>query len=218
MDLYITQHSYYFVHRHFLKFYEKDNSEVIYVSEKNRGIFKKYYEILVNLGFFNTCISVFCEFFFFLKLYKRQSNLKKIKVTDLKLNELLEKKIKTGTYLKIISIGCPTMIDASMQERFDVKILNLHGGIVPFQKGRFSPIKSILKGHKYLGASLYFISDLFDDGEVLSQDAFEISNTRVLKNYNQVLRISASLLESFFKGNVLTISEEILNSLREKSE
>jgi len=213
MDLYITQNSYYFVHRHFLKFYEKDNSEVIYVSEKNRGLVEKYYEILVNLGIFNSFISAFCEFFFFLKLYKRQSNLRKTKVTDLKLNELLEQRIKTGVYLRIISIGCPTKIDASLQEKFNVKILNLHGGIVPFQKGRFSPVKSLMKGHKYLGASLYFISDLFDDGEVLSQDAFEINNSRILENYNKVLIVSASLLDSFFKGNLLTISGEILNSL-----
>ena len=91
--------------------------------------------------------------------------------------------------------------------------MNLHGGILPFQKGRFSPVKSLMKGHKYLGASLYFISDLLDDGEVLSQDAFEINNSRILENYNKVLMVSSSLLDSFFKGSVLTISGEILNSL-----
>ena len=105
-----------------------------------------------------------------------------------------------------------------MQEKFNIKILNLHGGIIPFQKGRFSPLKSLSKGHKYLGASLYSISDLFDDGEVLSQDAFEISDSRVLKNYNQVLRISASLLESFFQGDLLTIPEEIQKSLTQECE
>jgi len=216
MDIYLTQNSYYFVHRHFLRHFERSGSEVIYVNEKGRGLRKKYLEIISNFGVLNFLISSFLEVLYFLKLANRQANLKTYNVPDHKLNTFLEPMIATEKYTRIISIGCPCKIDASFQTRFGIEIINLHGGLIPFQKGRFSPLKSILKGHKHLGATLYQISDVFDEGLILSQDSFKIRSTKILENYNRVLTTSALLLDDFFQKKVKVISLEALEALQKK--
>ena len=213
MDLYITQNSFYFVHRHFIKFFLNKKSEIIYVSEKKRGLVKKYFEIIYNIGFFNTIYCCFCEIYDFLLLYKSHTKIKFQKVNDIDLNAILEKKISSGNIKRIFSIGCPCKINANLQDQFKLNIYNLHGGIIPFQKGRFSPIKGLKLGHKYLGASLYLISDSFDEGSLVSQDYFKVINNNILINYNKVLKISSDLLESFFDGNSKKLPEVIFNRL-----
>jgi len=213
MDLYITQNSFYFVHRHFIKFFLNKKSEIIYVSEKKRGLVKKYVEIIYNIGFFNTIYCSLCEVYYFLLLYKSHTKIKFQKVNDVDLNTVLEKKISSGNIKRIFSIGCPCKINSNLQDQFKLNIYNLHGGIIPFQKGRFSPIKGLKLGHKYLGASLYLISDSFDEGSLVSQDYFKVINNSILVNYNKVLKISSDLLESFFDGNSKKLPEVIFNSL-----
>ncbi len=213
MDLYITQNSFYFVHRHFLKFFLKRRSEVIYVREKKRGLIKKYFEIINNLGFFNTIYCCLCEIFFFLLLYKDHSKLTFQTVNDIDLNSILEEKISSGNIKRVFSIGCPCKINSDFQNQFKLNIYNLHGGIIPFQKGRFSPIKGLKLGHKYLGASLYLISDTFDEGSLVSQNYFKVISKNILVNYNMVLKTSYDLLENFFDGNTKKLPEVIFDSL-----
>ena len=213
MDLYITQNSYYFVHRHFIKFFLKEDTHIIYVRESKRGLYKKYYEIVLHLGFFNTLYSSFFELFYFLLLFNEQNKLNSEVVDDYNLNNVLEKRIATGNFNRVFSIGCPCMINANLQSKFGINIYNLHGGIVPYQKGRFSPIKSLKNGHKFLGASLYLISNVFDDGHLISQDYFQIYNKNIIQNYNGVLHVSAKLLENFFNEDNKEIPYSVLDSL-----
>lgn len=214
MDLYITQNSFYFVHRHFIKFFLNNKSEIIYVSEKKRGLIKKYFEIINNIGFFNTIFCCLCEIYYFVLFYNKYLKLKSQRVDDIDLNTILEKKIKSGNIKRIFSIGCPCKINPDLQGRFKLNIYNLHGGIIPFQKGRFSPIKGLNLRHRYLGASLYLISDTFDEGSLVSQDYFEVISKNILFNYNKVLIISSKLLESFFDGNTKKLPDVIVDSLK----
>ena len=161
----------------------------------------------------NTFYCSFLEFFYFLLFFKDQLKLSSETVNDFDLNRLLESKISTGDYSRVFSIGCPCMINSDLQNQFKINIYNLHGGIVPFQKGRFSPIKSLKSKHKYLGASLYLISEIFDDGHVISQDYFKVYNKNIISNYNNVLSISANLLESFFNGDNKKIPISVFESL-----
>ena len=214
MNLYITQNSYYFVHRHFIDFFSEDGSEIIYVQEKSRGILKKYIEIIIFLGFFNTIKSFFLEIVYLVYLSKIVLKLNSCKVADKDLNDVLNEKLRSNSYNKIISIGCPTKINASLQDVYDVKIYNLHGGILPHQKGRFSPIKSIKKGNKFLGASIHIISNDFDKGNIVSQNFFQIDKKGIMENYNRVLLTSSDLLNSFHLGEFKEIPEEIISSLK----
>ena len=209
MNLYITQNSYYFVHKHFINFFMESDSKIVYVRERKRGILKKYIEIIFNFGLINTIVCSFLEFFYFLSLSNRAYKLNSFTVNDGDLNIFLDEELQSNKYSQIISIGCPCMIDSKLQNKYDVSIINIHGGIIPFQRGRFSPLRSIKSGHRYLGASIYEISDTFDEGKILSQDFFEIKNKFLLPNYNKVLNLSSNLLNLFLKNNYLKIPENV---------
>lgn len=212
MKLYISQDSYYFVHRNFLPLFEDCNSEIIFVKETKRGILKKYMEIFFEFGlknFFYICI---LEIKYFIKLSKRKSKLKAKSINDFELNQFLEFALNSKKFDIVISIGCPCRIDTSLQKKYQLDILNLHGGIIPFQKGRFSPIKALTFKNKYLGATIHKISDYFDQGEVLSQDYIEILiEDSILDCYSKVLRLSFTLLNDFFKGDCKTLPPKVRN-------
>ena len=215
MDLYITQNSYYFVHRHFQRFFENEHSHIIYVKESGRGQFRKYYEIITNMGLINTLFAIFLESIYFILLSKKQKKLTVHNMSDLNLNVFLEKKLKTGKYKRVFSIGCPCIINPNLQRKYGINIYNLHGGIIPFQKGRFSPIKGLKKGHKVLGASLYLISDIFDEGSLISQDYFNVANENIIGNYNRVLILSSDLLDAFLRNELREVPADILEELAE---
>ena len=214
MKLFITQNSYYFMHRFFLDIYEKENCKIIYVIEKKRGGFKKIKEILKTFGFWNFVRILILEFKFFILLNGRVKKIDSVKITDIELNNELGKTLTKFDFDCLFSIGCPTKIDASLQYNFKIPFYNLHGGILPIQKGRFSPIKALKKNDKYLGGSLHLISKSFDDGEVISQKFFEPDNKNKLSNYVKVLEICKKLLEDFFKEKTEIIPKKILKQIR----
>ena len=69
MNIFITQDSYYFVHKYFLNIFEDNNVELIFVRENKRGIIKKYKELIFEFGFLNFIKSCILEFKYFLKFY-----------------------------------------------------------------------------------------------------------------------------------------------------
>ena len=85
--------------------------------------------------------------------------------------------------------------------------------MISYQKGRFTPIKSLKNGHKFLGASLYLISNVFGDGDLINQDYFQVYNKNIIPNYNGVLCVSAKLLENFFNEDNKEIPNSVLDSL-----
>lgn len=210
--LFITQNSSYFVHKNFLNTFEKNKGELIFVSEKKRGIHKKYIEIIKYFGLFNLGKIIFLEIFYKFLLYERINSQKITNVDDENLNTLIENKLNNKKFDSVISIGCPCSINIDIAQKYNLKILNLHGGIIPFQKGRYSPLKSIKKGHKYLGCTLHIINQEFDSGEILSQDFLILESNNILFNYNAVLNLSAHLLNSFLIGEYKKLPTEVLKS------
>lgn len=212
--LFITQNSYYFVHRHFINFFESEDAEVIFVTEDSRGIKKKYFEFISYFGIHNFIKSVFFEIVFMLALRKRKNKLKVYSVKDKDVNKFLKNIIKNNEYKLIFSIGCPCLISSQLQSK-EIPIYNLHGGIIPFQKGRFSPLKAIKKCHKYLGCSIHLINHNFDDGLVISQDYFELKNNYKLLNYQEVLKLSSALLGKFLLGQYKILPKKIFFEFQE---
>ena len=123
-------------------------------------------------------------------------------------------------FSSVISIGCPCKIDNLLQKKFNVDIFNVHGGIIPFQKGRFSPIKAYKKKHKYIGATIHKITDNFDNGKIISQDSIMVlSNDKIIDLYSKVLKLSSLLLKEFLLGNRKKINifvENYFNELNRK--
>ena len=156
MNLYITQNSYFFVHKYFNNLFSQSSSKIIYVSEKNEYL-KKIIEIKNIFGLINLIKIIIYELFYFFLFNKKVSNLNSVKVSVLGLNSKLNEILLNNKYDRIISIGCPCKIDVNLQTKYNIQILNLHGGILPFQKGKFSPIRSLQRGDLVLGATLQMI-------------------------------------------------------------
>ena len=94
MDLFITQNSNYFVYRHFKCIFEKNDTHIIYVRERGRGLFGKYVEILRNLGLLNTIYSGLLECAYFILFMKKKKYLTSHLIDDDNLNLFLEEKLK----------------------------------------------------------------------------------------------------------------------------
>ena len=213
-EIIITQNSYYFVFRHFLQILQRADVIILLVSENNRGIRRKVLEIIQHFGLWNFLFIAAMEFYFFLILKSKVKQLNCFTVSDGNLNNYLNNLLKNETVSLIISIGCPCKIDITIGQNIDLKLYNLHGGILPFQKGRFSPIKSVQNGDKYLGVTLHKISEEFDGGEILSQTFFKTKNSNYLEAYNSVLRKSRKLLDDYFSGTTYKLPREILVSFK----
>lgn len=213
-NIIITQNSYLFIHKYFTKIFNKNNNKIIFVKEKERGLSKKYFEILNYFGIINFIKLILMEFINKIFFVFSERNYEYTYINDKKLNQYLEKLLRNNQIDKIISIGCPCKINTHFQEKYNIKILNVHGGILPYQRGRFSPLKSINSGHKYLGATIHIISEKFDSGKILSQSYFKLINKNKLNNYLKVVKLSAQLVESFLKGKKLKIRSDILNSFK----
>jgi len=214
-NLILTQDSYLFVHKYFSNIFKIKNTKVLFIKETSRGIPRKYIEIIYYFGFLNFLLLAILEilnkiiFIFSKRKYEYSF------INDQNTNKYLENLLSNNSYDNIVSIGCPCKLNESLIKKYKINFLNLHGGILPYQKGRFSPLKSIQNNQKYLGATIHIISNMFDSGEILSQKCFKIKNKNKIINYLSVIKLSAYLLESFLKGKKLKIKNNILESLKD---
>lgn len=217
MKIYISQNSAFFVLRYFLEFFEQKNSMTIFVTENDRGRVKKIYELAKNFGVLNFIVACVCELFYRLLFINRLKLIKHITISDDRVNQVLERiVISQKGPVEILSIGCPCKIDVSLLSRSNLKGLNLHGGILPHQIGRFSPVKSLTSGYQVLGCSLHKISDNFDKGEIVSQSGFIVKEKNILLNYLKVLKLSKIILQQYRNGTLCNLSDDIKNLLESK--
>ena len=71
MKLFITQKSYFFMHK-FLEIYENETCKVLYVSEKKRGFLRKIKEIFREFGYLNFYAIIVYEIIHFFLLFRRK--------------------------------------------------------------------------------------------------------------------------------------------------
>ena len=187
---------------------------VVYVNEKKRGRKKKYSEILGQFGVFNVLYIILKEAVLSLFFYSRSRYAHSLNIDDCDLIAFLKLVTIINKPKYIFSIGCPCFIPPSLAHgNNEIKLINLHGGIIPYQRGRFSPLKSLQRGDKYIGCSIHEISSDFDSGPLISQAFFEVKSTSKLGIYNKTLSLSRQLVEDFFNGKVHKVPEEILLEL-----
>ena len=188
------------MHKFFLDIYENETCTILYVSEKKRGFYRKIKEILNEFGYLNFFAIIVYEIIHFFLLFRRVRFLKSEKVHDYQLNEKIKTVLSENNFDSVYSVGCPTKIDSSLQKSFGIIFYNLHGGILPHQTGRFSPLKALRNKEQQLGATLHKISDNFDAGEIIEQDSFEPIIASKLYNYLRVLKLSAKILKNHLEG------------------
>lgn len=209
MIIYITQNSFYFIHRNFIDFFSEKESKLVLVRETNKKPFYKIIEIARYFGIINTIKISQLEILWFFRLYFKIKKLNPEFVNDNNLNQFIKKIIHKEDVNKIISIGCPCKIKTAKIYKNSIEMINLHGGITPYQVGKFSPIKSLIRKHKYLGATIHKLSEEIDKGEIISQDYYQIKSKSRLKNYNYVIFLSKKLLSLYFKQKFLSIPQNL---------
>ena len=207
MNLFITQKSFFFVIKNFIQIFESYECQIIFVEEKSRGLFRKYKEIIYNFGFIDFCFLVILEIKYWLIYKDKIKNFSCFTTLDKDLNNKLDFILSKNKYKKVFSIGCPTKLNKKLSEKYSIPFYNLHGGIIPFQKGRFSPLKGIKFRHKYLGATLHKITDTFDEGDIESQICFKLEKKGKIYNYNKVIMLSSKILNKYIKGEKQYLSQ-----------
>ena len=93
----------------------------------------------------------------------------KMKKLDIKVYEnisYISQKILEGTEL-IFSVGYMKTIDRKIIDKYE--IINLHPSLLPSYKGLMTQKRMLINQEKYFGFSIYKVSPLLDDGEVVSQ-------------------------------------------------
>ena len=213
-NIFITQNSFYFVYKNFIDIFNSGSNTVIFVKETRRGIIKKYIEIYKYFKLSNLIKLIIKEFYYRLFFLFKKVTFKKVFINDYNLNNTIKKILDQNNYDLIVSVGCPCKIDSNFIHKYKIRILNLHGGILPFQRGRFSPMKALSLDHQFLGATLHTISYEYDKGNIISQKVFRVRNKNILTNYDRVIRISSVILKFFFKKRLFTTSKKILFQLK----
>jgi len=108
----------------------------------------------------------------------------KIKKLDIKIYEnisYLSLKVLEGTEL-IFSVGYMRTIDRKIIDKYE--IINLHPSLLPSYKGLMTQKRMLINQEKYFGFSIHKVSQLLDDGEVVSQKSKPIKNKSELKLIN----------------------------------
>ena len=208
--LFLTQKSYYLSIKKFYKFFASDNADVIYIKKKNLFL-TTLKDLLKEFGFINSIKIVFKEIEYFLTYYFKEKKIKSVKIESPNLNRYIHKYLKSNQCDLIISIGCPVKIDIRRLKIYNVEIFNLHGGITPYQIGKFSAIKSIKKEDEYLGATLHSVTSKIDLGPIISQNYFKRLNNNYLDNYLIVLDKAQELLNNFYQNKNSNLPKNILN-------
>lgn len=133
------------------------------------------------------------ELFFYNKKIEYINKVESINLADIKM---------------LISIGSPLIFgNYFIKKNVDKLLLNLHGGILPYQRGLFSPYWAIKNNDKYIGATLHVIDDKIDNGEILSNDFILRTSCSSYLAYKIVLESAFKILDNYTNFNIKKIKE-----------
>jgi len=86
-------------------------------------------------------------------------------------NDLLE-----NTYDIGISVRYHKILSQEIIEKFKQGIINAHGGLLPKYRGTYNNIHAILNKEEVFGASLHYISDGIDNGDIVDTREVKIKD------------------------------------------
>ena len=84
----------------------------------------------------------------------------------------------------LLSISWKYLFDNNVISYFDEKSVNFHPGLLPAYRGCFSTPWSIINEEKYVGYTYHYISENFDEGDVLFQEKIKISDEDTAHSLN----------------------------------
>ena len=98
-------------------------------------------------------------------------------------------------YNVLLSVSWKYLFNEQVIEYFSGKAINFHPGILPNYKGCFSFPLSIINQEKYVGFTYHYISNKFDEGNILLQGKIKIRETDTAHSLNyRVFQLGLSKL------------------------
>ena len=98
----------------------------------------------------------------------------------------------------IFGIHFPYIIPEKFIELPQIGFLNLHPAFLPYNKGWHTPSWAILEGTPY-GATLHFMSNELDKGDIIHQESIEVSPTDTANSlYHKVLELEEKVFKDAF--------------------
>jgi len=168
-------------------------------------------ELNLNLKMFNFVKSPQSDF-----IIKNLPDSKELHVISVKQNykELINK------FDLIFSIHCKQLFPKELVS--NMKCINVHPGLNPYNRGWFPQVFSILNG-KPLGATIHEIDEHIDHGAIIAQEEIKIKKTDTSGSlYNKILDLEIQLLRdcliSILENNYETKKPEIEGNVNYKSD
>lgn len=167
-----------------------------YAFAGNREVAYNILHFLIKEGLYPSALSVL-EGSLFSEKMKKLSELdnKYIYVGNDFFQENTKKALKEMDLDYIIGIHYPLIIPKEILEIPKLGFINLHPAFLPYNRGWHTPSWAILNNTKY-GATLHFMSDKLDMGDIIVQKEIKISpDDTAHKLYSKVLKLEEDLFK-----------------------
>lgn len=108
--------------------------------------------------------------------------------------------ISNGDEKYDIGISCrfSKIIKKSVIEKFDIGIVNFHGGLLPEFAGLYSVNHTLLCGSSLGGGTLHWIDEGIDTGNIIKRCEFEIENDTAISLFKKTqIALFSGFIESF---------------------
>jgi methionyl-tRNA formyltransferase len=91
--------------------------------------------------------------------------------------EYITKKILDTDFDLLISNGCPVILPVSLKRQSHQIFVNIHPSYLPHLRG-LHPVNGVfLMNYKYAGATMHYIEDGIDNGNIIYQEKFDITES-----------------------------------------
>jgi len=99
----------------------------------------------------------------------------------------------------VIVNGFLYLLEMPFIKKYALGCINLHASILPFYRGRHPLNWAIINGEKYSGATLHYIDEDFDAGDIIESEKFPIVyEDNILDVYKKYIEAGKSLIQKYF--------------------
>jgi len=113
-----------------------------------------------------------------------------------------------------IGLSCRASIiyKADFIDRFDIGLINMHGGLLPSRAGLHIACHSVIEGDEEGGATLHLITPAIDEGDILARKSFPIGPDDTAFDVYQktqlaLLDLFGTLLDDLIAGKLASRSQ-----------
>lgn len=94
----------------------------------------------------------------------------------------------------IVLAGFMRILSAKFVQQFSGKIINIHPSLLPAYKGLDTHQRVLEAGETYHGATVHFVTEQLDDGEIIIQSRIEISPNDDAESLQQRVHIEEHVI------------------------